>query len=62
MVMILGSSAPRIAATAFAARSADIIGDVEVGESLHASHYVQYTERYLSEMSIIPDDDDEIPF
>jgi carbonic anhydrase/acetyltransferase-like protein (isoleucine patch superfamily) len=33
MEMILGDSAPRIAATAFVARSADIIGDVKIGEN-----------------------------
>jgi len=33
MIMNLGSSEPRIAASAFVAASADIIGDVEVGEN-----------------------------
>jgi len=33
MVLSLGSSTPRIAATAFVAESADIIGDVEIGEN-----------------------------
>jgi carbonic anhydrase/acetyltransferase-like protein (isoleucine patch superfamily) len=33
MIMNLGSSKPRIAASAFVAESADIIGDVEVGEN-----------------------------
>ena len=33
MIVNLGSSAPHIAATAFVASSADIIGDVEIGEN-----------------------------
>lgn len=33
MIVNLGSSRPRIAATAFVATSADIVGDVEVGEN-----------------------------
>jgi carbonic anhydrase/acetyltransferase-like protein (isoleucine patch superfamily) len=33
MIVNLGSFAPRIAATAFVAESADIIGDVEIGEN-----------------------------
>jgi hypothetical protein len=61
MLEDLGMSEPRIADTAFVAGSADVIGDVEVGENLHASHYVQYAERYLDEMRNLPDDDD-IPF
>jgi carbonic anhydrase/acetyltransferase-like protein (isoleucine patch superfamily) len=33
MELILGHSAPRIAASAFVARSADVIGDVTIGEN-----------------------------